>query len=78
MFLGYAKQRKPAVELDNLPAVAERGEDGRWYCGGVAVPTAETPKINAFRKREMHIAITGHRDISKLSLIHISEPTRPY
>jgi uncharacterized phage-like protein YoqJ len=65
MFLGYAKQRKPAVELDNLPAVAERGEDGRWYCSGVAVPTALTPKINAFRQREIHIAITGHRDISK-------------
>jgi uncharacterized phage-like protein YoqJ len=65
MFLGYAKQRKPAVELDNLPAVAERGEDGRWYCGGVAVPTAVTPQINAFRQREIHIAITGHRDMDK-------------
>jgi uncharacterized phage-like protein YoqJ len=65
MFLGYAKQRKPAVELDNLPAVAERGEDGRWYCSGVAVPTAETPKINAFRKKERNIAITGHRDVDK-------------
>lgn len=65
MFLGYAKQIQPAVELDNLPAVAFRGEDGRWYCGGVAVPTAVTPKINAFRQKERNIAITGHRDISK-------------
>jgi len=65
MFLGYAKQIQPAVELDNLPAVAERGEDGRWYCSGVAVPTAVTPQINAFRQREIHIAITGHRDVDK-------------
>jgi uncharacterized phage-like protein YoqJ len=65
MILGYAKQRKNTVELDNLPAVAERGEDGRWYCGGVAVPTALTPKINAFRQKERNIAITGHRDIDK-------------
>jgi uncharacterized phage-like protein YoqJ len=65
MILGYAKQRKNIVELDNLPAVAERGYDGRWYCGGVAVPTALTPKINAFRRKEIHIAITGHRDVDK-------------
>jgi uncharacterized phage-like protein YoqJ len=65
MFLSYAKQIHNVIELDNLPAVAERGYDGRWYCGGVAVPTAETPKINAFRQREMHIAVTGHRDIDK-------------
>jgi len=65
MILGYAGMLKGAVELDRICLDAERGEDGKWYRDGIAVPTAVVPKISAFRKDETRIAVTGHRDIDK-------------
>jgi uncharacterized phage-like protein YoqJ len=67
MFLGYAKQIKALLsfEYDDVFLYACRGEDGRWYHNGVAVPTSVAQNINAFHQNEIRIAITGHRDIDK-------------
>jgi uncharacterized phage-like protein YoqJ len=67
MILGYAEQIKAILSFEYDPIFLEayRGEDGRWYHNGVAVPTSVAQNISAIRQSEKRIAITGHRDISK-------------
>jgi len=70
MFLGYAEQIKAILsfEYDPIFLSAYRGEDGRWYHNGVAVPTSVAQNISALRQSEKRIAVTGHRDIDKCTV----------
>ena len=70
MILGYAEQIKAILNFEYDPIFLEayRGEDGRWYHNGVAVPTSVAQNISALRQSEKRIAVTGHRDIDKCTV----------